>query len=245
VRLAVLGALAAAGALLATPAAAQPIPVGLGSGEVLLSVEATGETRTRPDVMTITAGVVTSGPTGREALASNSLLANRMIAAVRAAGVRLEDVQTSELSVSPQFADEDDDNRARNRPRRILGYTARNEVELRLRDLATAPRIIESLFENGANEVRGPSFSLSNPKPAEALARRDAVAVATEEAATYADALNMRIVRVLRVTERGNPDREEGRYITVTGSRIRTAPVEPGELTTSVTLWIDYAMAPK
>ena len=243
-RLALVAALAAAGTLLAAPAAAQPVPVALAQGEALLSVQATGEARSRPDVMTITAGVVTSGASAREALASNSALANRLIEAVRAAGVPTADVRTSELSVSPRFAD-DSRRESEDRPPRILGYVASNQVELRLRDLAKAPQIVESLFQNGANQVRGPSFSLSDPKPARAAARRDAVAAATEEATAYADALNMRIVRVLRVSERGDPRGEENNSIIVTGSRVSRTPIEPGETTTSLTLWIDYAMAPK
>jgi uncharacterized protein YggE len=190
---------------------------------------------------------VTSGGTAREALASNSALANRLVAAVRAAGVPLQDVQTSELSVSPRFADIRGGERGGpedSRPR-IIGYVARNQVELRLRDLATAPQVVQSLFENGANQVRGPSFSLSNPKPAQAMARRAAVAAASEEAAAYADALNMRISRVLRVSERGDPRAEASDYIVVTGSRVSRPPLEPGELATSLRLWIDYAMAPK
>jgi hypothetical protein len=243
-----LAGLAAALALAAIPAgaAAQDVPIALAPGEVLLKVEAEGEHLSRPDMMHVAAGVVTTGRTAKEALAANSALANRLLAAVRANGIEPRDVQTSQLTVAPQFArdrgaGEEDENGVR----RITGYLARNRVNLRLRDLTKAPDVVDALFESGANAVIGPSFSLSDPKPALRAARRAAVAEARAEADTYADALGMRIARVLRVSERQSFDSEEGDYIVVTGSRIPPTPLEPGEVGTRVQIWIDYAMVPR
>jgi uncharacterized protein YggE len=114
-----------------------------------------------------------------------------------------------------------------------------------LRDLAKAPDLIDGLFAAGANSVQGPVFSLAEPAPAERLARRAAVEAARLEAETYAEALGMRVSRVLRVSERGEFDSDGSNYITVTGSRVRRTPIEPGELTTSIRVWIDYAMLPR
>ena len=245
-----LAGLAAALALAALPAAAaaQNVPIALNPGEVLLNVQAEGQHRSRPEVMTITAGVVTTAPTAREALTANSALANRLVDVVRAKGVEPRDVRTTELSVDPQLEELSDDAAERaereGRAPRILGYVASNKLELRLRDLAKAPDLIDALFVAGANSVRGPAFSLADPAPAERLARRAAVAAARLEADTYAEALGMRIARVLRISERGEFDSDDG-YIVVTGSRIRSTPIEPGELTTRIRVWIDYAMVPQ
>lgn len=246
-----LAGLAAALALAALPgaAAAQDVPIALAPGEVLLQVQAQGTHLARPDMMTITAGVVTVAPSAREAMAANSALASRLIDVVRSQGVDPRDAKTTELSVVPQMEEPGEDSAERSgrqgRGPRILGYVATNRLELRLRDLAKAPDIIDSLFTAGANSVEGPRFSLINPAPAERLARRAAVASAREEADTYADALGMRVSRVLRVSERGHFEWEGGDTITVTGSRIRRPNLQPGELTTHITVWIDYAMVPR
>jgi hypothetical protein len=242
-----LAGLTAALALAAAPAAAaaQDVAIALAPGEVLLKVQARGEHLARPDMMGVSAGVVTTGRTAKEALAANAALANRLLAAVRASGIEPRDVQTSQLSVSPQYergrAGGDDEDGVR----RIIGYLARNRLELRLRDLARAPDIINALFESGANEVSGPHFALQDPAPALKAARRAAVAEARAEAETYADALGMRIARVLRVSERQSFESEEDGTIIVTGSRIPVSPVEPGEVSTHVQVWIDYAMTPR
>ncbi|HEU0099956.1 MAG TPA: SIMPL domain-containing protein [Allosphingosinicella sp.] len=241
-----LAGLAAALALAGTAAgaAAQQVPIALAPGEVLLNVEAGGEHRSRPDVMTITAGVVTTASSAREALAANSALANRLIDVVRSKGIEPRDVKTAELSVDPRLEELSDEDEDRGRTPRVLGYVATNKLELRLRDLNKAPDIVDALFAGGANSVQGPEFSLADPAPAERLARRAAVAAARLEADTYAEALGMRISRVLRVSERGRFDSDGGDII-VTGSRIPHTPVEPGELTTRITVWIDYAMVPR
>lgn len=242
-----LAGIAATLALVALPAAAaaQGVPVALNPGEVLLAVEADGEHRSRPDVMTITAGVVTTAPSAREALAANSALANRLIDVVRSKGIEPRDARTAELSVDPQLQELSEEEEERGRTPRILGYVATNKLELKLRDLSKAPDIIDGLFAAGANSVQGPKFSLADPAPAQRLARRAAVAAAREEADTYAEALNMRVSRVLRISERGGFDMDGGEYIVVTGSRIRRTPIEPGELTTRIKVMIDYAMVPR
>ncbi|MGZ8284768.1 MAG: SIMPL domain-containing protein [Allosphingosinicella sp.] len=242
-----LAGLIAVAALAAAPGsvAAQDVTIALVPGEALLKVDAEGEHLSRPDVMHISAGVVTTGRTAREALGANATLANRLLAAVRASGIEPRDVQTSQLTVAPQFARNSGADEDEGGVRRITGYLARNRVQLRLRSLEKAPDLINALFEAGANEVQGPSFSLSDPAPALREARRDAVAEARKEADTYAEALGMRIARVLRVSERQSFDSEEAGYVIVTGSRIPATPLEPGELKTRVSVWIDYAMAPR
>lgn len=246
-----LAGLAAALALAALPtgAAAQSVPIALAPGEVLLNVQAHGDHASRPDVMTITAGVVTTAASAREALASNSALAGRLIEAVRAHGIDPRDAKTAELSVVPQFEElsEASAQKAERQGRapRILGYVATNQLELRLRDLARAPDLIDALFAAGANNVDGPRFSLADPAPAERLARRAAVAAARKEADTYAEALGMRVSRVLRVSERGSFEYEGDQTIIVTGSRVKRPNIEPGELILRIQVWIDYAMAPR
>jgi uncharacterized protein YggE len=246
-----LAGLAAALALAGLPAGAgaQDVPIALAPGEVLLQVQAQGDHHVRPDMMTITAGVVTTAASARQAMSANSALATRLIDVVRSQGIDPRDAKTTELSVEPRLEELSDDAAERaerdGRGPRILGYVANNKLELRLRDLAKAPDIIDALFSAGANTVNGPRFSLADPAPAERLARRAAVAAAREEADTYAEALGMRVSRVLRVTERGEFDWDAGDSITITGSRIRRPNLGAGELTTRITVWIDYAMVPR
>lgn len=226
-------------------ASAQNAPLTLQPGETLLEVQARGAHLARPDVMTITAGVVTTGATAGEALAANSATAERIIAALREQGIAPRDVRTAELRVQPRF-DRRDETAAEEEDRspRIIGYVARNNVELRLRDLRRASAVLDAMFRAGANNVEGPSFSLSDDLPARREARNAAVRLARQEADGYAAALGMRVVRILRVSERSRYT-ETAEAIVVTGSLVRGAPIEPGEIETQVTVWADFALAPQ
>jgi hypothetical protein len=212
----------------------------LEAGEALLQVEAQGSHVSAPDVMRMTVGSLTIGRTAREATNAANAVSAKLIAAARALGVQPRDIQTSSLSVDPQT----DDDRAEREGRapRITGYVAKNDLELRIRDLARAPEMMDALFEAGANSVEGPTFSLSDPRPAEREARRKAVAAAREQADTYAEALGMRIVRVLKLSE--------GRETAFMGANsLNTAfgpmSVESGVLQTRITVNVDYAMVPR
>lgn len=230
----------------AAPAAAQNAPLTLQPGETLLEVQAEGVHLSRPDVMTITAGVVTTAATAPEAMQANNSLATRLIERVRALGVNPRDIRTQRLSLRPRFdeqqraaADRDD------REPRIIGYIASNDLELRLRDLSRAGEILAALIDAGANSVRGPQFSLSQPRPADLAAQQDAIRIARENADSYAQALGMRVARVLRVSERSRYSDGRDGTITVTGSRNSRTPIEPGEISTRSQTWVDFALVPR
>jgi uncharacterized protein YggE len=246
-RLAILTALSALELALAGPVAAQPV-VTLAPGETLLNVEAEGEVQSRPDVMAISAGVVTTGATAAEAVPANATLAQRLIAAVHDAGIGARDVRTTNFHVEPRFEggrrEEDRDDTA---PPRIIGYVVENTVSIELHDLSTARSVISHLFEAGANSVSGPTFGLSNDESARRAAERAAIAEARAKADNYAVSLGRRVGRVLRIGERQvwTESDNEGQTIMVTGNRIPATPIEPGEISTRARIYVDFALAPQ
>jgi hypothetical protein len=233
--------IAAALALAAAPAAAQPA-ISLAPGETWLEIRAEGEAKSRPDMMTITAGAVSTGATAQEAMRAGTALTERMIAAIRRGGVEPRDVRTREMRVFPRFG-EGENERADSeaRPPRIRGYVASNALEVRFRDLNRAPEIMDALFAAGANNVDGPRFSLQDPAPAQRAAERDAIRKGVVEAENYAAALGKRVSRLLRVGERQPWSRDRDDAIVVTGSRMAPA-IEPGEIATGVTVYMDFAL---
>lgn len=237
-----LVALAAAGLVtIAGAAIAQPV-LTMAPGETLLSIEAQGRELSRPDVMTVTAGVVTTGSRAADALAANNALAGKLVDAVRGTGVAASDVRTSSLSINPQIEDGERAEREGRAPR-IRGYLVTNNLELRLRDLSKASSVLDALIAAGANNVQGPRFSLADAAPAERAAERAAILDARAKADNYAAALGKRVVRVIRVSERRTYGESGGDEIIVTGSRTRGTPIESGELTTNASVFVDFAIA--
>lgn len=210
-------------------------------GGTLLQIEAEGTVQASPDVMTVVASVVTTGATAAEALDQNNGLAGKLIEAVRASGIRIAHMQTSGLDVDARFA-EDRDNEE-DSPPQILGYVARNMLEVELAEVAQAGELISLMFEAGGNEIRGPYFSLRDPTPVQRRAEQAAIQQAREEAENYAAALGMRVSRVLRVFDRNFRADDDGAII-VTGSRIRPTPIEPGEITYTATVHVEFLLEP-
>src|SRR5271165_4480261 len=69
-------------------------------------IEVSGEASVsaKPDFARVTLGVTTTGKDAREAMAANAKTVNELIALIKAEGVAATDIQTSNLSVSPQFS---------------------------------------------------------------------------------------------------------------------------------------------
>ena len=253
-------------ALTAGVAAAQSPPTvqvsPLGPQSALLSLTAEGRSDRVPDLAVFSAGVVTHGVTAAEALGANSRQMDRVIAALKRSGIADRDIQTSSISLSPRWNNPEAEAQRRARetrqpyvpptePPRIIGYEARNSVQVRVRKLGEMGRIIDTLVSAGANQVNGPSFTLDDEKAALDEARTEAVAAGRERAELYARAAGMRVVRLLSISEGG------GHYpvqqIVVTGSRMAAPgapppppppPVAVGELSLGVNLSMQFEIAP-
>src|SRR6478609_2038152 len=113
---------------------------GLQRDEVLLQVSAAGRADTRPDEARFTAGVSTIAPTAAAASAGNSQAMGRVVAALRALGIRPEDVQTRAITL----------NRLEYGPNHGR-FEANNQIEVRVHDLNTAGQAIAAATEAGAN----------------------------------------------------------------------------------------------
>src|SRR3954471_19935046 len=185
--------LLACAALPASPASAQ-VEAALPAGATRLQVVATGEARRVPDIATIGAGVVTTAPTAAAALEQNSRQMASVLAALKRAGIADRDIQTSSVSLFPDYRQDG------TAPPQITGYRASNEVSVRFRDIAATGRILDVLVAQGANQINGPNLTIENSDSAMDEARTKALA-ARARAELYARALGKRVTRVLDVSE--------------------------------------------
>ena len=264
--------LIAALALAALPAApafaqmAQPA-IEVAAGNTLLTVTAEGKTFREPDMAVFNAGVTTQGNTAAGALAENSRAMTQVIAALKRAGIAERDIQTSNLSIQPIYADPNRDAmmaaRVSGQPYvppppeqsvpRIVGYTANNNVSVRQRDLKDFGKVIDTLAAAGANQINGPMFQMDNQEPALDEARLDAIKAARARAELYANATGLRIERILSINEGGGyygtPPVVFARAMGERGGGPPPppppAPVQPGELQMSFNVTVLYELAPR
>jgi uncharacterized protein YggE len=197
-----------------------------------ITVNGTGTVTSVPDEATFTVGVESRGSTAREALASNSEQARRVIAAVRSAGVEKNDVQTQDVSVSANYTDGN----------RIDGYTANNSVLVTIRGLSSAGKVLDAASNAGANQVYGPTLSRSDEEKLRGKALRDAVGAARRKAEALAAAAGVSLGRVTAITEGGSGGVEP--YYAY-GQRLAKsdAVIEPGTQDIQASVTVTFAIA--
>jgi uncharacterized protein YggE len=161
----------------------------------LLSVSAQADARRVPDVATISAGVVTQSANANAAMRANATQMEKVMAAIRGAGVAERDIRTSGVNLNPQYKYVENQNPT------ITGYQARNTVDLKVRDVARLGQVLDALVASGANQVNGPSFEIDQPEPVYDEARRAALDKAQARAQMYAKALGLRVRRIVSISE--------------------------------------------
>ena len=242
-------ALLCAAALPSTAALAQAAPpVTIAPGNTLLTVSAEGRAVRTPDLAVFTAGVTSSGKTAGDALRSNAADMNRVIAALKGAGIADRDIQTSNLSLNPVYAPQVRlaDGTYEQPEQRIVGYQANNAVTVRQRKLGEFGRVIDTLVGAGANQVSGPSFQMDDPDAASDEARLAAMKKARARAELYARAAGLRVGRILSISESGgyNPGPPVLFARMAGDSAHAPSPVAPGEVQLNANVTVLFELMP-
>jgi uncharacterized protein YggE len=201
-----------------------------------LDVVATGEAVRVPDLARVGAGVVTTAPSASAAVEQNARRMAAVRAALRGAGIADRDIQTSTLSLYPEYRQQP------NQAPQITGYRASNEVSVTFRDIAATGRILDALVAQGANQINGPNLSIEHPEAALDEARVKALAAARARAELYARASGKHVVRMLSISESGAnampPPRPMLRVMAVQES----TAIDPGSQTLQVTLTVSFEL---
>jgi uncharacterized protein len=193
----VLTALMLGAASLAAPAAAQQASITQSIAGTRLDLTATGEVTRVPDVAIISAGVVSRAATATAAIQDSADRSQRVLAALKRAGVADRDIQTGSISLNAEYRYPE------NQSPQLVGYTASNTLTIRFRDIRNSGKILDALVAQGANQLNGPNLTIDKPEAALDEARSNAVAIGRARADAYARSLGLRVVRVVSINENG------------------------------------------
>ena len=232
--------LAAAAALASSPALAANIDIAV-QGPVV-EITASETVQSEPDQANVGAGVTTRSMTAVQSMRDNANRMDTVISRLKALGIAREDIQTSGVSLSPQYQYNNN-----NTPPVFMGYDVTNQVSVTLRDVTKIGPTLDALVIAGANNLNGPFFSRKNDKPQRAQAREAAFKTADQQAREYARMAGFGGVRLLAVEEAvqqgGVMAFDVARpvsAIVITGQKL--TPIEPGRVGTMVQLTAKYEM---
>ena len=167
----------------------------------ILSFSVNEEVRSRPDQASVGAGVTTTAPTAVEAMRANAAAMDKLIAAAKARGIKPADIQTSGISLSPQY---DYSNQGNGQPPRFIGYQVSNTVRATTGKIDDIGPLLDALVAAGGTNIEGPWFGMKDADAQLVGARGAAIKAAEAKAADYARLAGYRGAELVSISEGGS-----------------------------------------
>jgi uncharacterized protein YggE len=187
-----------------------------------------------PDAAVIRIGVSSLGKNAREASDANTQKMTAVLAAIKGSGIAERDIQTSRLSLQPQY------DPSKTGPARLLGFQVTNQVTVRIRDIDKLPSILDNAIAAGANEMSGIEFVVTEQSKLLDQARDEAIADAQRKAKLYVEAAGGKLGKVVSISEEGAAQPPRPVMALRQGASI---PVAPGEQILRAVVSVTYELA--
>lgn len=196
-----------------------------------ISVTGVGEVFAAPDMATISLGVTSTAATAKEAMDQTSAALAQVLENLKAAGVAAADLQTSGLSLQPEWTNSSTGQNT------IQGYTARNQLTVIVRALDSLGNVLDAAVKDGANTLNNVAFGVADPAPLLDEARLRAVADARHRAEVVTGAAGVRMGQITAMSEQASYEPRGGMMMRAS---MDSVPVEGGEVSFSVSVNISW-----
>lgn len=203
-----------------------------------VTVVGTGEVRGAPDILSAGVGVEVVAPDVSGAVSQANEKARAMIDAMVAAGAAAEDIQTSDLSVQPQY----DGSGGPYGGATVTGYRATNSVRVVVRDLSTASAVLDAGIAAGGDAARlnTVAFDIDDDSALLADARARAFEDARNRAEQYADLSGTSLSNVITITEA--PGSTDGPMMRAPEASMGDMMIAPGTQQVSFEVTVTWAL---
>jgi len=220
-------------------AAADPPSCGSSSPE--LTVQGSGLASGTPNILTVSVGIDVTDPTAAAALADDNTRATSVVDALGLSGSAAKDVQTSDLSINPQY----------NLNGAITGYEVTDTLTATLRNLKSAGSVIDGVAGAAGNAIRldALQFSVEDTRGLENRARNDAVHQAVSHARSMALAAGERLGPVCSLSDDTQTENFNQSFATAglaagVDKAAANVPLEPGSQQETAQVTIKYSLLP-
>jgi uncharacterized protein YggE len=203
-----------------------------------LNVNGTGQVYLTPDIAYIYIGVHTEKANAAEAVEANTAETQKVIAALKQAGVEAKDIQTTNFSIWPntQYGPEG---------QQIgVNYVVDNSVYVTVRNLDNLGSLLDAAVSAGANSINSIQFDVADKSQALKQARDAALENARTQAQELAAAAGVKLGDIQSISFY---DSSAAPYFDTFGGKgggggMETAavPIQPGQLTLTVTVSLTY-----
>lgn len=227
-------------ALLLSACAATAPGAGSQSHARTLSVSGSGEAFLSPDIAYINVGVHTEAATAAEAVADNNAQTEELIQALIDFGIAAEDIRTTNFSIWPM----DEFDPVTGRPTGEKTYAADNTVYVTVRELDGLGDLLDAAVTAGANTVNSIQFDVADKDDALQQARAEAVEDAREQAQAIAQAAGLSLGEIQSISFIDPQPYPifDGRGGGGGAAAEAAVPIQPGQLTFTVTVHVTYVL---
>jgi uncharacterized protein YggE len=164
--------------------------------ERTISVSGEGSATAPPDMAVFQAAVVSEGETAAAAMEANNEAMKKVLQVLREQQIADKDIQTSRFDLSPRYRHDRE-----NTEPKIIGYTATNQVRVKVRNLPKLGQILDALVRSGSNQIHNIGFDIENKEGLMNQARTAAVRNAQARAELYAQAAGVKLGKVVQISE--------------------------------------------
>ena len=203
-----------------------------------ITISATGVASATPDLAVLQIAIVRQGDTAAEAMNATAEASTEVLDAIKATGISTKDVQNSAINLFPIFQSSRD-----GQDRKLIGYTASNDMTIRVRFLDRLGNLMDKVVTTGANQMSGLRFDLSNREEIEQIARANAMKQAQTNASTLAEAAGLALGPILSIQEGVQPRNpipmNSGAMMK---AQAASMPVASGELDVRVNVHVVFAI---
>ncbi len=205
-----------------------------------------GEVSVVPDQLAFSLGINVKRTDATTAFDDASRIMTRVLAALKPYGVERSDMQSTGLSIDPDYQ------YYNYQPPQIVGYRVSQRARITVSDLKQAGEAISAAVHAGGNAVRisGIALQVSDRDAAMGEARKDAVAEAKAKAQQYAEETGQALGDVLSLSEvrgtSGGRDRgyyEQAFYRSAALDAFAKAPIRAGEEELKVRVRVVWSLA--
>lgn len=225
--------------LASASAAAQPQVASPADTTGRIVASASAQSQLPADEVLIRIAVETRDPSAAGAGAANARIQQRVLEALRAAGVPPSRISTAGYAVVPQQTRGSEE-----RPPETAGYLARNAIQVRLTDLDRVGAIVDTALAAGANRIDGVHFSASSTDSAQRAALARAIEQARSDAEAMARAAGGRLGRLLVLSTEPLGTRVRAGRFAAAGGYLGQTEIIAREITVAAEVFTEWEFHP-
>jgi uncharacterized protein YggE len=202
-----------------------------------ISVVGTAEIQVAPDEAILTLGIESQDKDLAIAKTQNDKRIKKMLAVARDSAVDAKYVQTSALTMGPEYSED--------KIPRLLGYKVSQTVVVTLKDLSRYETLMTNFLRAGVNRVDGIQFIVSDPKKYREEVRVKAVRAAREKAIAMAAELGQTIGKPREIEENANDDatyRGANLFLGYAGKQQGESALPSGEVTIRASVRVRFQL---